>query len=510
MFNNTPSPAPQSPCPLPITHHLDTAQFPRGECRYIHSTPTPDRSSRSRCPCQAFWLEDDIPGSTCKCGHQAWAHVLDTPIASVPIEEHTAVVERVRSLEQELERERQQREEEVKKLYNAIQGVYGSLALLSNQTRTRMIFMDDRIEGVLDQTHACHGSLNGLQEKVITIDDATMDLETRVDRLESVAPPSKSPSPASEPISVPEKSPALPPHVSLHDDPSWTAKVMFMPRSSGPPFPIGSIGYRRCLSRNLLRELHFPDDSSSAFVSVVDEAFLKLLRNRSWMPLIAYRSSLRSSERAYSLQGLPADKCSPGRWDRDFLQEYCVHYEKELGAVINISLESGDSSWTEIKQLPNVHGLDQSCWEYVSELDSPRARTNCESDEFGLGVEESCDLPPYTSRAPSDAGQVPLPTPQLGLPLQQRESTTNRDFEASEDEHTLKKICLRPKSEGLSDAREAMPELQPQYISGRTKRKVAVKEKQVQSCNRRSDWRHPVQTFLHNHHGKDKDAESGL
>ncbi|KAL9062904.1 MAG: hypothetical protein Q9157_008553, partial [Trypethelium eluteriae] len=436
----------------------------------------------------------------------AWAHMLDTPTASVPIEEHNAVVERVRMLEQELEREKQQREEETQNFYRAIQGVYSNMALLSNQTMTRMLSMDDKIEGVLDQTHACNGGLKNLEKKMEDVDDATMDLETRIDRLESPQQPSKSRSPVSEAISILAKSPILPPRIDLNEDSSWTVNVMLMPQSSGEPFVPGSVGHRRCLSRNLLRALQLPDSSSSAFVSAVDEEFLRLLRNRSWMPLVVYRSGSTQNEPRYSLRGLPADKCSPDLWDRNFLQEYCLHREMELGDMIYLSLSSGELSWQEIKKFPRAHGFDRSCWEHVGELDSPRTSVVHERDDFGLNVDDGYDLPPYSSRAPSEAGQVPMPTLQYGPTSRQHETTNQRDFEASEDEHALKRICLRPKPEKPFISGETLPQTQKQYISGRTKRKISVREKQNVSGNRLSDWKNPVQTLLHCHTGKDKDV----
>ena len=506
MFNNTVSPAAHLLRHPPTAQQHNDPQFPRGECRYIHSTPNLDGSSRRRCPCQSFWLEDDIPGSTCKCGHQAWAHTLDRPIASVPMEEHNALVERVNFLELELEKERQQRQEEVKNLYKAIHGAYSHLALISHQMGARMLGMDDKIEAVLDQTHACHGGLKSLQEKVISVDDATMDLETRIDRLESSPHTPKSASPVSEAIEILERSSMLPPPIDKIENHAWTVKVMLMPQSSGVPFAVGSVGYRRCVSRNLLRELYLADSSSSAFVSAVDNAFLKLLRNRSWMPLITYESTPRASEWRHSLRGLPADKCSPDLWDRNFLQEYCVHYEKELGDVIYISLESGDLTWQEIRKLPRAQGVDQTCWDHASELDNPRTIVIHERVDFGLNADDGYDLPPYSSRAPSNAGQIPIPTPQLSNPLQRSQSINLRDFDASGGEHVLKKVCLRPKSEIPSIPKEATPQIQNQYISGRTKRKVTVKEKQSQPGNRLSDWKNPVQTLLHSHAGREKDV----
>ncbi|KAL9084443.1 MAG: hypothetical protein Q9165_008081 [Trypethelium subeluteriae] len=434
--------------------------------------------------------------------------MLDTPIASVPIEEHNAVVERVRALEQELDREKQQREEETQNFYRAIQGVYSNMALLSNQTMTRMLSMDDKIEGVLDQTHGCHSGLKDLQKKVETVDDATMDLETRFDRFESTQQPPKSRSPVSEAISILAKSPILPPRIDLNDDSSWAVNVMLMPQSSGEPFIPGSLGHRRCMSRNLLRGLKLLDSSNSAFVSAVDEEFLRLLRSRTWMPLVVYRSGSSQSDSRYSLRGLPADKCSPELWDRKFLQEYCVRYDKELGDVIYISLGSGELSWQEIKKFPRAHGSDQSCWEHNRELDSPRASVVQERDDFGLNVDDGYDLPPYSSRAPSEAGQVPMPTLQHGSNFRQHEVINHRDFEASEDEHSLKKICLRPKPENPFISGEALLHTQKQYVSGRTKRKISVREKQNLSSNRLSDWKNPVQTLLHCHAGKDKDVEN--
>ncbi|KAI9653749.1 MAG: hypothetical protein M1821_006944 [Bathelium mastoideum] len=434
--------------------------------------------------------------------------MLDLPIASVPIEEHNALVDKVKMLENELKMERQEREEEVKNLHKAIEGVYSNLTLLSNQTSARLLYMDDKVEGVLDQTHACHGGLKGLQEKVISIDDASMDLETRIDRLEHGQQTSKTTSPTSETISVLENPPFPEPSVTAVDDPAWSVKIMLMPQSSGHPFLTDSTEFRRCLSRNLLRELHLADDSSSAFVSAVDAAFLKLLRNRAWMPLITNPPDQLSSEVRRSLRGLPADKRSAHLWDRNFLQEYCLHYEKGLGQIIYIALQSGDLSWQDIKRLPLAHGFDPSCWDRVPESDNFNARIVHENDFFGIYMDDNYDLPPYTSRAPSNVGQSPLAAPPFGTLSRQAESSANGEPDAIEDEQAWKRVCRRSKSEGGPTASEGTPQRQMQQdVSGRSKRKIAVRTKTSQAYNRLADRKNLMQTLLHSHSGKDKEME---
>ncbi|KAI9702204.1 MAG: hypothetical protein M1820_006286 [Bogoriella megaspora] len=510
MFNNTTAGSHTSRNSTPLGPN-DEPQYPRGECRYIRSATTYDGGGRERCPCQSFWLREDVPGSMCECGHQAWAHILDTPADAVSLQEHSVLIDKVKQLEANLEKERQQREEDLKGFHRAIQGVYGNLALLSSQVGTRFVGMDDKIEGVMDQMHACQGGLQSLQDKVVVVDDATMDLETRLDNLQTGQPPTGSVSPITGAIKTLEKAP--PSWQEVTGDPSWKVTIALMPRSHGQPFASDSVAHRRCLSRRLERALLIANDTSSAFVAAVDDAFLKLLGNRSWIPLVPFRTSLRASPRSSALRGLPADKCSPELWDKQFLEEYCILRNKQLGDYLHIALQSGELSWQEIKKLPKDHSVDQSCWEYDPELDgsstSPRQLVT-PPEHPGIEVDDSCSLtslPPYSSRAPSEAGHNPPSIIPLNTsPLQRREEASDRDFDASEDEQTLKKICLRPKSESPTSQKVALP--QTQYISGRTKRKVAVREKQNQPGNKFSDWKSPVQTFLQHHHlGKEKESD---
>ena len=443
--------------------------------------------------------------------------MLDQPVVTVPVEEHNALKERVTMLELELEKVKKERDDHLMEVGRTIQGVYSNFALLlhtttkrlfemENKTNNRFVEMDDKIEGVLDETHACHGGLDTLRERVNKIDEDTMDLENRFDSLGLGHKPSKTASPASEATPVPEKPPITPALASANNDPAWSIKVMLMPQSSGHPFSVDSVEFQRCLSRNLLRELHVSDDSSFAFISAVDEAFLKLLRNRSWMPLVVYNPDPCSSEGQNSVRGLPAEKCSPELWDRGFLREYCLHYEKGLGEIIYISLASGDLSWKDVEKLRPSRDIDQSCWLHIPELDDMGANMIHDMDDFGID-DDGYDLPPYTSRAPSHVGQISASEPQLWIPPPQADTIANCGFDANEDPRTMKKICLPTNPESRTTQRESKSRKQTQYISGRSKRKISVRTKSNQTSSRLSDWKLPVQTLLHSHSTKDKDVD---
>lgn len=525
--------------------HRDDTQLPRGECSFILPASTTG-SARQRCSCRTFY-PDSIIRSQCGCGHQAWHHEAQPP--SIVSAEHLAqVVEELKRLrhevqrhenteaqiKQELFREKMAREEHFR-VYKAIE------ARMYHNMQNMKMHMDDKVEAVVDKTQEFNDQMKAMQERLTMIDEVTMDLENRIDRVELNSGFSREPTPgAATPkplLSTPKSVPPVPQvplliqsqhllgQLPIRTDKkyplSWSARVIFVPRKVQKfAYDPDSQGYKRCATRKLQQNLDFPSQDSSCFANRIETTFKGILRGRPWMPLTAHRPADEPFGRM-ALALLPADLIHRDVWDYPFLEDHCIAHDKMQGDVLYVALQYEDVTWNEIRFLPAILGADDSCWNHNEELDG-------QAKYKSLDSEIMCDYqdppPTYSSRTHSMADRAPSKLDVLAdsasmlSPIERvhtqssrfsSERSSLRSFETddTDDEHRDKKPKLRSKM-SMPNVNGTGHVQTPIYVSGRSKRKMPVREKGPKeplhfSVSNVAKWR---PTLLHPHSSKGKEV----
>ncbi|KAF2020599.1 hypothetical protein BU24DRAFT_429664 [Aaosphaeria arxii CBS 175.79] len=529
-------------------------QFPRGECGFIVKEDEAGKTTRQRCPCRSFFPADPVVRTQCGCGHQAWYHEAES-LSTVTMEEYATVIEEVKrlknevkrfenlehELKQELHRERLMRENYWRTQKQVERYMYENMRLLK-------VSMDDKVEAVVDKTEECNDQIKAVQERLTIVDEVTMELENRLDRSEhtgslssreatpGVMTPRATPKVASPVPPVPQLPLLMQPQHSLGPLPirsdkkyplSWSVRVIFVPRKSQRfAFDPDSTGYRRCATRKLQHNLDFPSQDSSCFANRIENAFKGILRGRPWMPMIGHRPADEPYGRM-ALQLLPPDLVLRDVWDYPFLEDHCIAHDKMQGDVLYITLQYEDVTWNEIRFLPAVAGADESCWRPDEELDGAAkyksldseimydfqdppptysSRTHSVADRHSTPsrLDVLADSASLLSRASTDRG----PSRSTYSPTSASERNSLRSFttgtEETDDEHRDKKPKLRSK--------QSMPNIhstqQPMYVSGRSKRKMPVREKGLKeplrfNVTNVAKWR---PNLLHPHSSKGKEA----
>ena len=183
---------------------LDESRLPRGVCRFILLHP---EVTGQRCSCQGYALNTSVMGSACECGHQACYHVPEQENESIARRELNALMARVISLENELERERSGRnapvheriiaveevvenfkaeqEENTKIMYRAMARAYNSIREYQMNNSKRFLEYDDKLDSVADKAFAFRDELESVQNHVGRIEDSVMGLEDCLEDLES-------------------------------------------------------------------------------------------------------------------------------------------------------------------------------------------------------------------------------------------------------------------------------------------------------------------------------------
>lgn len=548
----------------------DETQLPRGECGFI-VPESEGNGSRQRCMCRSFY-PDPVIRSRCGCGHQAWHHE-SQPLSTVTMEEYVQTIEQMKRLKHEVKRlqgmeqdwkqemfkERMAREELIRTSRAVEARMYENMQFLK-------ISMDDRVEAVVDKTTEFSDQIKSMQERLTMLDDVTMELENRVDRVEQFGGLSRDITPAAstprarlatpKPTSVPQlpllmQSPPQLQH-SLGQLPirtdkkyplSWSVCVVFVLRKSQRfAFDPDSNGYRRCASRKLQQNLDFPSQDSSCFANRIDTAFKGVFRGRPWMPLTGHRPADEPFGRM-ALTLLPADLIHRDVWDYPFLEDHCIAHDKLQGDLLYITLQYEDVTWNEIKFLPAVSTVDESCWDHDDELDGTVKYKSLDSE---IMYDYQDPPPTYSSRTHSLADRAPSKLDVLAnsaallspieraqsqmsshssrlSPMQrvstassshssdprfssERSSLRSFETETTDDEHRDKKPKLR--------SRPSMPAInnghaqQPIYVSGRSKRKMPVREKGIKeplhfNAGNLTKWR---PNLLHPHSSKGKEV----
>ena len=187
MYSHSLPPLTHSPRPLRLTSD-EQRHFPTGQCRYIVLHPS---VQNQQCSCQGFHHNRSAPGSICECGHQACYHVHSQNAGqdglmgdTFQVVKMNNLLDRVRRLEDALQDERQVRDtsiveerrirdREVRVLREALAPFYKS----EEEMRRKLIELEDRLDGNIDEQ-------TRLRERIVSIDDASMTLEKRVDELD--------------------------------------------------------------------------------------------------------------------------------------------------------------------------------------------------------------------------------------------------------------------------------------------------------------------------------------
>ena len=189
--NSLPLPSPSTFAhehrPLRLTSEVARPQ-PQGPCHFILLHPT---QQNQRCSCQGFHHNRSAPGNICDCGHQACYHLHHSPTQdtnrpheSVSYATEHALYERIKRLEETIQREREVRENdlarqkqmwerEVRILREALAPFYKS----EQDMRRKQVELEDRVEGNFDEQVR-------LKDRVVALDDANMHVEKRVEELE--------------------------------------------------------------------------------------------------------------------------------------------------------------------------------------------------------------------------------------------------------------------------------------------------------------------------------------
>lgn len=529
------------------------AQLPRGECAFILPAAEPGRV-RQRCSCRSFY-PTAVVRSQCGCGHQAWHHETQSP-HTASADEYAQVVEEVKrlkhevkrhehlehNLKQELFRERVAREEHFR-IYKAIE------ARMYENMRALKVQMDDKVEAVVDKTQEFNDQIMTMRERLTMVDEVTMELENRIDRVESQGGLSREATPGSSTPKVPLSTTPRPPSVPqlpllmqsqhmlgqlpIRTDKkyslSWNVRVIFVLRKAQKfAYDPDSNGYRRCASRKLQQNLDFPSQDSSCFANRIETAYKGILRGRPWMPMSAHRPADEPFGRM-ALTLLPPDLIHRSVWDYPFLEDHCIAHDKMQGDVLYVTLQFEDVTWNEVRFLPPVHGVDDTCWAHDEELDG-HAKYKSLDTEIMYDIQ---DPPPtYSSRTHSTADRTPSKLDVLAdsasmlSPIERvhtqssrfsseqsslRSSLRSFDLEETDDEHRDKKPKLRSKQSmpaviGSNNAQA------PIYVSGRSKRKMPVREKGTKeplhfSVSNVAKWR-PALLHPHSSKGKEPVQES--
>ncbi|KAI9833065.1 MAG: hypothetical protein M1819_003898 [Sarea resinae] len=295
--------------------------------------------------------------------------------------EHAALAKKVKRLEEQLETEKIDREQEIKDVYRAVENVYHNFGLLQSSAAGRLLEFDDKLEGLVDKMQGYSQELKNTKEKVANTDDATMDLELRVEELEEESlEPSKSLLNGTAKDDV----------VDDHDHPNGAIMpqpaavvefdVVFVPFMGQPwSFEIGAVADRRCQSRGLRRHMSLTGTNNRSVIARIEATFRDFFNGRRWVPLVVQSYAPDDVRGRSILNRLTDDTCCSDLWDVSFLQKHCVSVCEGISTMY-LTLRDRDISWDEIRRLPPVEDFDQSCWDYFQELDG-----RLEEDE-GLDV----------------------------------------------------------------------------------------------------------------------------
>ncbi|KAI1759722.1 hypothetical protein GGR53DRAFT_128504 [Hypoxylon sp. FL1150] len=447
--------------PVGSAQHVDE-NFPSGQCRYILLNP---EIKGQRCACVGFTINRSLPGVTCDCGHLSCYHIksaepppdkneVDSLRRRIKLLEEQldrendgglggalgSVIRRLGDLEEQVEKNKDETNQEMKSCYRNVDRMWQSVAQLEKGQagyEDRLLVLDERLDSHDDK-------LQKFGNRLMEFDEASMVLEERIDALEEqtspripfprrrrrstsgseesryfmraatqeYSPPGNfSPSPAAQAASntvsdsrwgVME---GVPPEITG----SWTVHVSLLPTASQPfPFEKDTNAYKRCLSRGCHQMIAVNGTDAESFVRAVSKAFGSLLRGRDWVPLQARLCD------ATTLQGLPMlrpleQPLVTGKYDLQFLRKYCaVCCPNGKVESLYIAMLSDTFSWQFLRWSPiYLDGLEES-WTFDPLLDPNDNFDDCgdeEEDERTAG--EIVPPLPSLKRTASEMSRTP-------------------------------------------------------------------------------------------------------
>lgn len=463
----------------------DDSHLPRGDCRYILLHP---EFKGLRCGCVGFALNRSTPGSTCDCGHLACYHNADKETGLVERQELEALKEKADLLEAALDRERHggggelvdrlgrlealfdkskaETETEMKAVYRGIGGLWNNVELLNK----RIPYYDDRLEGCVDD-------IQRIRNRLIEVDDASIQVEERVEALENSGsgepaisrrrrastPPSAIAEAALE-EEEPCKGSTVPLHLVILHEPehiqsfrarvasvgsgsqAWTVHISLLPTFSQPfPFEKDTAAYKRCLSRGLQKMVVIPDLDSESFTTAVNEAFSDAIRGRPWQPLVARICDAQNLRGLPMLRQLPDDLLGSD-FDAEFLRTNCAVVD-EGGKILDlyIAMSEDTISWAELKDLkPFTLGLEAS-WAHDRHLDGPET-----DDSAG-------QTPDTTEKRPAAGDLLPKWSPSIKRKASEISRTPSFSSSTDGDGPRMKprRQCTSTAIEGVGQSRRA-------------------------------------------------------
>ncbi|KAI1253938.1 hypothetical protein MGN70_004333 [Eutypa lata] len=399
-----------SPSPHALAGHMEEAKLPSGQCRYILLNP---EIKGQRCACVGFTFNRALPGVTCECGHNSCYHIkstepppdrteLDILRRRVQVLEEQLdrenqsgigmnlgkLVRRISELEDQVEKNKDEIDQEVKGCYSNVNRTWHSVNELAKQQmihEDRFMAYDERLDHQDDTIHR-------ISDRLGVFNEATIALEERVEELEdsdvSMLMPSRfrrgssSDSVCSEDNQMnTARRHRRPSHShALTDTPAgrvgratreWTVHVSLLPTASQPfPFEKDTNAYKRCLSRGLHRMVAVGGTDSESFVRAVSKAFEDLLKGREWMPLEAQLCDAATLEGLPMLRPLNPALVGCNNYDLDFIRQHCaVCTPSGKAESLYIAMASDTLSWQFLRRSPCfMEGLEAS-WAFDPLLD---------------------------------------------------------------------------------------------------------------------------------------------
>jgi hypothetical protein len=320
-----------------------------------------------------------------------------------------ALLARVSSVEEDVERSREEFGQEIKRAFSNSTLAWNSY----HQLQRKVEGQEKQIGHVLDRLTDVNASVHRLDDRQLELQDADAYLEERIEHLQETLNETDEPCDRGRNPRPRQQSTSDAPHPDppfghplgaahrvdsssviqrvvpiLSGAPSggrepvqaasaqatsiWTVHISLLPHATVPmPFERNTNAYQRCLSRGLHQVVPIRGRSAEAFCAAVNKAFGSLLKGRPWMPL---QAELCNAEQ---LQGLPMlRQLEPhlidASYDADFLRKNCAVCDTSgmMESLYITMREPHALSWHAVRRAPIfTEGLEDA-WEYDPLLDN--------------------------------------------------------------------------------------------------------------------------------------------
>lgn len=154
----------------------------------------------------------------------------------------------------------------------------------------------------------------------------------------------------------------------------WTAQCIFVCNAARPNvFEMDGVAYLKLQHSRPAQKVTFTGDSEHDFIHTVERSFAALLKDRSWMPLAAYRVGAYAQARV-TLDRLTAKDREAGTWTRQFLDEHCVVLDSKGRAHIYLALQNALLTLAEVRDLATADAA--SAGKHQTQQQAPPRSTN--------------------------------------------------------------------------------------------------------------------------------------